>query len=271
MSLQNDAYGRTVVLTSSDGTTDYYLVGGSITYTFPTGTPTPAVYLSIVIQWNAVLFQNALRAYIQNLYDPSTVQLPLALQYLAARKGQMLDRAAYIAQLFDWLNAINIYATSYRTALLAMVSPATVVATAFDPTQISVADPGVTIVQAIITPSTPRDPSTAVPSTPSRVLNTPFQPSTTNAVMVFYTISIACTSTILASQTGLVQLKSDASATPTTVRSRASNTLGGVAASNTEECVLCYLVPAGHFVNLVSSGAATIAITAQTEVTLVST
>lgn len=265
MSLQNDAYGRTVVLNNSDSSFDYYLVGGSITYSFATGTPIQNVYVSIAIQWNAVLFQNALRSYVRTLYDPTDMQLPLVIEYLAAMRGGFTARVGYVGQLLDWLNNINDYAATYRSALLAMVNPATIAATVFDARQIP-SDPGITLAATASVTSTPRDLMTLTPSTPTRSLNTPFTPSTTNNVMVFYTIRIACTSTILASQTGSVELMSDSSATPTTARSKVSNTLSGVAASNTSEQVISYFVPAGHSVSLVSSGSATISITDQSEV-----
>lgn len=109
------------------------------------------------------------------------------------------------------------------------------------------------------------------PSTPARTLNTVFTPSATNAVMVFYTVSISCSMTLTSGQTGAVELRSDTNPTPTTVRARVSNTNSGtltigLALVNAQEAELSYLVPAGHNIKLVSSGTATIAITSQSEV-----
>lgn len=112
------------------------------------------------------------------------------------------------------------------------------------------------------------------PSTPARTLNTNFTPSATNATLCTYTISISCTMSLTAGQTGAVELRSDAVATPTTARCRVANTNAGaltigLALTNAQESVLTYLVPPGHNVRLVSSGNATISITAQSEVAIV--
>lgn len=111
-------------------------------------------------------------------------------------------------------------------------------------------------------------------TTPSRSLNTNFTPSATNAVWVFYTISISCTITLAVGQTGSVELRSDTNATPTTVRSKVSNTNSGLLTLglnlvNAQESILSYLVPPGHNVRLVSSGGATISLTNQNEVALI--
>lgn len=116
----------------------------------------------------------------------------------------------------------------------------------------------------------------ATPSTPTRVLGTAFQPSLTNSVFCSYTVRIVTTATIGGGQDGQVQLKSDATATPTTVRCQARNgqvvTLAiALQSINTQDSVVSYICPAGHYVNLVSTnntGTPTISIVAQTEVTL---
>lgn len=113
-----------------------------------------------------------------------------------------------------------------------------------------------------------------VASTPSRVLGTAFQPSTTKSVLCIYTISISCSATIAGGgQTGSVELRSDSAATPTTVRSQIANTNSvslavAVGVVNTQVSVVCHLVPAGDFVRLVSAGTGTISIVNQTEVTV---
>lgn len=110
-------------------------------------------------------------------------------------------------------------------------------------------------------------------ATSTRTLNTTFTPDASNAVLVNYVISISCTATLLGGQTGTVELRSDAATTPTTVRGRISNQNSvslaiALTAVNAQEAVLSYLVPPGHKVRLVSSGTATISLTAQSEVTL---
>lgn len=111
-------------------------------------------------------------------------------------------------------------------------------------------------------------------STPSRTLNSNFTPNASKMVFVSYTISISCSATIAGGgQTGKVELRSDSSATPTTVRGWVANTNSvtlavAVGVVNTQEAVLSYLVPAGEKVRLVSSGTATISIVAQSEVAI---
>lgn len=102
-------------------------------------------------------------------------------------------------------------------------------------------------------------------STPARVLNTNFQPSATRPVFVSYSIQIVAASTLITPQTGTCQLISDAVAVPTTSRARVTNGLSGVLATGTQAAQLSYIVPAGHFVRLATSGAATITITDQLE------
>jgi hypothetical protein len=265
MSLPNTAYGNTVTMTT-DGTFDYYQVGGSLTYTFAAGTNINVVYLTITIQTNLLKFKAASQDYIQSLY-PVSVQQQLLQIYIASQKAGLSTRTAYVGQLLTWLNGILAYSLSYVNAVSALTDIPTIVATTWDVSQVPV-DPAVTVLGALSLNPSPTDPLAATPSTPTRALDTAFQISTSNAYMVFYTISISVTSTLLGSQAGAVELRSDSAATPTTARSKVSNTLSGVAATNTKEAVLCYLVPAGHYVKLVSSGAGTLSITSQTEVKL---
>lgn len=114
---------------------------------------------------------------------------------------------------------------------------------------------------------------TYTPSTPTRALNTNFTPNASFGVLCIYTISISCTMSLTAGQTGSVELRSDTSATPTTARCRVTNTNSGaltigLALTNAQESVLYYLVPPGHNVRLVSSGNGTISITNQTEIVI---
>jgi hypothetical protein len=114
---------------------------------------------------------------------------------------------------------------------------------------------------------------TSSSSSPGRSLNTTFQPHATRPTSVHYAVSISCTVSLGGSQTGTVELRSDAADPPTTVRARASLThsLGvgigvGSTVATTDE--LSYLVPPAHYVRLVSSGSATIGLVDQTEVVM---
>lgn len=114
---------------------------------------------------------------------------------------------------------------------------------------------------------------TVAPSTSTRALDTTFQPSATKAVLVSYSIKTQVTNPLLiGTSTCTVRLLSDASNPPTTERGRAEATSGvGVtvtlALTTSNTAVLSYLVPAGHYVRLVSAvtGTGTASIVAQTE------
>lgn len=114
---------------------------------------------------------------------------------------------------------------------------------------------------------------TVTPSTPSRSIGTAFQPSATKAILCAYSIKITCTATIGNGADGKVELFSDASNPPTTLRATIQNantiTLAVTLQSiNAQTSVLTYLVPAGHYVKLVSTqttGSPTFAIISQTE------
>lgn len=100
--------------------------------------------------------------------------------------------------------------------------------------------------------------STVTPSTPTRAIGTVFQPSATNAVLGMYSIQISCTASLTGGQAGQVQLLSDASNPPTTVRATIANqnTSGltiGLTVVNNQTTTLPYLVPIGHYVKLVST------------------
>lgn len=115
----------------------------------------------------------------------------------------------------------------------------------------------------------------AAASTPSRTLNSAgFQPSTTKLVLVSYSVRITCTASLSGGQDGKIELMSDANATPTTVRAVAQNRNSvslaiALTAINEQTAQLSALVPAGHYVRLISTqttGAPTFAIVSQSEV-----
>lgn len=100
-------------------------------------------------------------------------------------------------------------------------------------------------------------------TTPSRALGTAFQPSTVRPTEVTYSARIV---TVLTG-VGRVELVSDSSNPPTTVRAR----VAGGGATNTAEAELHYQVRAGDYVLLRSvteSGSPTYTLTTQTEQSL---
>lgn len=142
--MNNDAYGRTVVF-STDGTTDTYLVGGAVSFEFPAGTSQAVVYLAFAKQLNAAKFQQAVQDFGDLHYPVRTVQQFQAVWAVANLPVNVLlvNRRAYILQLFTWTSAVISFATTYVIALNAMSDPAVVAATSGDFTQIP-ADPMVT-------------------------------------------------------------------------------------------------------------------------------
>lgn len=112
-------------------------------------------------------------------------------------------------------------------------------------------------------------------NTPSRSLNSDFQPSSTLPTMVFYTVELICTANLSGGETATVELRSDSASTPTTVRTtvRNANSVSlaiALTLVNTHVGVLSYIVPAGHNVRLVSSatGSPTITLLSSVEVAL---
>lgn len=114
---------------------------------------------------------------------------------------------------------------------------------------------------------------TVTPSTPARALGTAFRPSTTKATLCTYSVQVQAATPLLAgSATATVELLSDANATPTTVRARASvgQQVGlsvSIAITDSNVIPLSYIVPAGHYVLLKSTtaGTASTSIVAQVE------
>lgn len=110
------------------------------------------------------------------------------------------------------------------------------------------------------------------PTTPARTLNTNFTPNANRPVFACYTVQISCTLTVTGTCSSTVDLRSDVNATPVTVRGQAAVTvtLGvGVTVTQTNGVTqtLCYMVPTGHNVRLVtsSSGTATATLVQQVE------
>lgn len=139
--LSNDAYGRTVVM-SSNGITDTYLVGGAIVFNFPAGTATPVAYLAFAKQMNLFLFKSALRDFTDALYDSFTRQ-QLTNLYLAAVEAGLTNRKAYLAQILLWTNAVTEYVANYMASVNGAVNANAITDLVFDSTQF-MADPKIT-------------------------------------------------------------------------------------------------------------------------------
>lgn len=108
-------------------------------------------------------------------------------------------------------------------------------------------------------------------SAPGRTLNSNFQPNTGRPVLVIYTPRIVNGNNV----EGRVELRSDSSATPTTVRCSIdllTNSTGLLVGGNSAmNGVLTYLVPIGDFVSLTTvnvSGTPTFSLATQTEIPL---
>lgn len=103
---------------------------------------------------------------------------------------------------------------------------------------------------------------------------TTFTPNATHAVEACYTFNTACTLTLAGTCSAIVEFRSDTNATPTTVRMQTGSTMTlgiGVVVATTVggPQQMCWLVPPGFNVRLVSTGTAAITtILNQTEVTL---
>ena len=87
--------------------------------------------------------------------------------------------------------------------------------------------------------------------------------------MGIYSVTIATDD----GEVGTVELRSDTSSPPTTVRCSAQNNFSvsgvlGVTGTSTVRSVLVYVVPPGHNVRLVTSGTATFTLANQTEETI---
>lgn len=145
MSLPNDAYGHTVEM-NSDGTYDNYLIGGSQTFSFPTGTPQNTAYLSFTKQLHLQLFNLALTDMINNHYNLETRFRWMAL-YLEFQ-GDLLsvNKYNYVKQLLTWGLSISQYTNTYVIALMSLSDPAVVVATKWDFSTYESSDPRLTLI-----------------------------------------------------------------------------------------------------------------------------
>lgn len=122
-------------------------------------------------------------------------------------------------------------------------------------------------------PQGPAGFGTVTPTVSSRALNTSFQPHATKAVRVSYSVRTQVTNPLLiGTSTATCTLLSDAATTPTTERGRVAAESGvgitvTIAMTTSNTAPLSYIVPAGHYVRLVSSvtGTGAVSIVSQVE------
>ena len=105
-------------------------------------------------------------------------------------------------------------------------------------------------------------------STVSLAASTPRQPSTTRPVMVMVTGSWSWNLTALGTQTGSLSFQSDSSATPSTAIWAPAWSRGitvGITVGDTGTMPVCfsYIVPVGHYYQVVATGGATFSIREQ--------
>lgn len=110
-------------------------------------------------------------------------------------------------------------------------------------------------------------------NTPTRTLNSNFQPSASRPSLCIYTGTWTVSLSVTGNQAGAVELRSDSAATPTTVRADqpfVMNLALGLTIGSTQSnpWLLSYAVPAGHNVRLPTTGAGTFAITRSTEIVM---
>lgn len=148
MSLPNDAYGHTVIMTT-DGVNDTYEVGGAIQYSFPTGTSEAAVYLSIAKQFNIAKATTTFQDFGLSRYSLITRFSLMAVYQLALLNILLVNRRAYLLQLFTWAQSLVTYSVTYMAAVNALSDPAAVAAMVPDFGPYIVSDPLVTPIAAV--------------------------------------------------------------------------------------------------------------------------
>lgn len=149
--LPNDAYGRTVTMTS-DGVTDLYMVGGALEFGFPAGTGQAAVYLSIAKQTNLAKFSAALNDFASLHYTIDVRQNLIGL-YINAQQTSKSNRQAYISQIFTWQNSVIGYAATYVATINSLSDPAVVATTTWNFLANVSADPMISPIAAVQIPN----------------------------------------------------------------------------------------------------------------------
>jgi hypothetical protein len=138
----NDAYGNTVTF-STDGTYDYYAVAGYPTIQVSHGTSQAVPYLAMAKQENLTLAQAAVQQYTTGRYSLDVRYNLSVIERLAADSG-LINRDAYVKQLFTWAQSVVTYGITYMATVQAMTDPAAIAATVPNFTTLTSSDPLVT-------------------------------------------------------------------------------------------------------------------------------
>jgi len=110
--------------------------------------PAPSTTLNQAIQLNLIEFQSAIQTFVDNSYSLE-IRFNFMALYTLAVQNNLLNRAAYISQLFTWAQSVVSYCAQYTSSVQALTSVQTVQSTTWDLTQIS-ANPMVTTIVAIL-------------------------------------------------------------------------------------------------------------------------
>ena len=102
------------------------------------------------------------------------------------------------------------------------------------------------------------------PITPTRALDTTFQPSATRYTLLMYTIQLVGA----AAQSGTVELRVDTASPPTTARASAMLAVTGAGDSDTTRSMVIGVAAPGDNVRLVFAGTGTPTIAHQTEIAI---
>jgi hypothetical protein len=147
----NDVYGRTVVFQSTDGVSDFYLIGSAITLAVPTGSSAGVVLVACARQGKLAMAQQTLYDFIDSKYSQRIMLYALYIYNDAVDQG-FTNRAAYVQNLFVYTRGIIAYLSTMVTAINASTSPSTIAAMQFDQSQFG-ADPGYTGMAALAIPN----------------------------------------------------------------------------------------------------------------------
>lgn len=143
--MNNDAFNHTVSMTS-DGINDNYLVGGSQTFSFPTGTAEAAAYLSFTKQLALQYFNLALTEMINKHYNLETRFRWMALYLEFQNDVLSINKYAYVKQLLTWGLSISQYTNTFVISVMSQTDPAVVAAMKWDFIALEASDPNLTLI-----------------------------------------------------------------------------------------------------------------------------
>lgn len=135
-----DIYGRSVDF-STDGIVDVYRVGGAIPFEYAAGTDQAVAYLAFAKQGKLVQFQAALQDFLLSRYTLETRWSFIALYVTAQSNILLVNRRAYIGQLFTWASSVITLAATMGAAINAAGSEAAAAAITWDFSTLVNSDP----------------------------------------------------------------------------------------------------------------------------------